>query len=176
MCRPTEETPLTVSNGGATGEGGGKLAVTGPLTGLFAWFGFRYGNPLAIPSSPSSSREAAAAIDMRRAMLSSFSTDYNVVSISLALHILQFLHPHGVSTANTAICSSALLAGMVAGQLLGGALGDLLGSRNAALAVVMWMQVVAALLSAFSVGFSIGGTTIQVSMFTTLACEYMCTV
>lgn len=124
-------------------------------------------NPLKKSSRYSDGRNKAA-MDMRMAMLSAFSTDYNIVSISLALHIIEHLLP-GTSITSASICSSALIAGMIAGQLGGGALGDLLG-RNKALNVVMLMQVISAFMSALSVDFSIGST--DISMFSTLACKF----
>ncbi len=83
------------------------------------------------------------------AMLSNFSTSYNVVNISLVLPILKQLHPDSNSEDESAIASS-LLAGMVVGQLVGGALGDsvYLG-RLGALFLVMVLQVIASLASAF---------------------------
>ncbi|KAI2496920.1 sugar transporter [Fragilaria crotonensis] len=56
------------------------------------------------------------------AMVSNFSTSYNVVNISIVLPILQDLH-HG-SSDDAAACASSLLAGMILGQIVGGALGD----------------------------------------------------
>lgn len=135
----------------------------GVVTRVLRFFGF-HSNPLLTSQFFSTSRNQAAT-DMRLAMLSSFSTDYNVVSISLALHIIETLNP-GTSTANTAICSSALLAGMIFGQVAGGTLGDVLG-RHAALTVVMTMQIVAAFMSGLSTSIDIGST--HIDMFTVLA-------
>jgi MFS family permease len=80
------------------------------------------------------------------AMLSNFSTSYNAVNVSLALPILEVLHPNPEPTAVSAVASS-LLAGMMLGQLVGGALGDLVGV-NRALLSVMVLQVLASLGSA----------------------------
>jgi fucose permease len=82
------------------------------------------------------------------AMLSNFSTSYNVVNISLVLPILEELHSD-TSSEDAAACASSLLAGMILGQLLGGALGDsFLGRLRRALRLVMVMQIVASLASA----------------------------
>ena len=81
-------------------------------------------------------------------MLSNFSTAYNVVSIGLALHIMDRIYP--ATSEDKSLCSSALIAGMIIGQLVGGAVGDILG-RHLAMAVVMALQVFGALASAFSV-------------------------
>jgi MFS transporter, PHS family, inorganic phosphate transporter len=83
------------------------------------------------------------------AMVSNFSTSYNVVNISLVLPILQQLYPTH-SAQDTAASASSLLAGMIVGQLVGGALGDSqwLG-RLGALLLVMSLQIFASLGSAF---------------------------
>jgi hypothetical protein len=57
------------------------------------------------------------------AMLSNFSTSYNVVNISLVLPILQQV-TNTSSTKDAASVASSLLAGMMFGQVFGGALGD----------------------------------------------------
>ena len=80
------------------------------------------------------------------AMLSNFSTSYNVVNISLVLPILQELHANATEQKEAAVASS-LLAGMMLGQVLGGALGDAWSPAKALLAVMM-CQVVASLASA----------------------------
>ena len=99
-------------------------------------------------------------------MISNFSTSYNVVSIAMALPILQssFL-PYAHSATDTddaydpdsgdsaaldeidAMCASALLGGMVLGQLVGGAASDALG-RIPALYGAILLQVVGSLGSA----------------------------
>lgn len=81
------------------------------------------------------------------AMISNFSTSYNVVNISLVLPILQQLQEKS-SAADSAACASSLLAGMVIGQLGGGALGDSILGRLGALRVVMCLQIVASIASA----------------------------
>ncbi len=81
------------------------------------------------------------------AMISNFSTSYNVVNISLVLPILQQLQEKS-SSADSAACASSLLAGMVLGQLAGGALGDSFLGRLGALRLVMSLQIVASLASA----------------------------
>ena len=82
------------------------------------------------------------------AMISNFSTSYNVVNISLVLPILKELHP-GSSEKDTAMVASSLLAGMIFGQLIGGALGDSWLGRMGALRMVMALQIAASLASAF---------------------------
>jgi len=80
------------------------------------------------------------------AMISNFSTSYNVVNISLVLPILDTIY--SVSEEEDAACASSLLAGMVVGQLAGGALGDSFLGRLGALRVVMAFQIVASIGSA----------------------------
>ena len=102
------------------------------------------------------------------AMISNFSTSYNVVSIAMALPILQssFL-PYAHSVTDTddaydpdasggdgtamdevdAMCASALLGGMVIGQLVGGAASDAIG-RIPALYGAILLQIVGSLGSA----------------------------
>ena len=102
------------------------------------------------------------------AMISNFSTSYNVVSIAMALPILQssFL-PYAHSVTDTddaydpdasggdgtamdevdAMCASALLGGMVLGQLFGGAASDAIG-RIPALYGAILLQIVGSLGSA----------------------------
>ncbi|KAI2507456.1 sugar transporter [Fragilaria crotonensis] len=80
------------------------------------------------------------------AMVSNFSTSYNVVNISIVLPILQDLH-HG-SSDDAAACASSLLAGMILGQIVGGALGDSFLGRLGALRLVMAVQIVGSVGSA----------------------------
>ena len=80
------------------------------------------------------------------AMLSNFSTSYNVVNISIVLPILQDLH-HG-SSEDAAACASSLLAGMIIGQIFGGALGDSSMGRLGAIRFVMVVQIAASIGSA----------------------------
>ena len=84
------------------------------------------------------------------AMLANFSTSYNVVNISLVLPILQILYNKDNTADDDAIVASSLLGGMMVGQVLGGAAGDwrALGPLGALRLVVM-LQVVASLASAF---------------------------
>jgi MFS transporter, PHS family, inorganic phosphate transporter len=99
------------------------------------------------------------------AMISNFSTSYNVVNISLVLPILRTIL-RGESNASStnatatgtatgtasssidedavAAVASSLLAGMILGQIMGGALGDVLGAK-VALRGVMMLQVLASL-------------------------------
>jgi PHS family inorganic phosphate transporter-like MFS transporter len=81
------------------------------------------------------------------AMISNFSTSYNVVNISMVLPILEQLET--ASSEDAAACASSLLAGMIVGQLFGGALGDSRLGRLGALRLVMALQIVASLASAF---------------------------
>ncbi len=83
------------------------------------------------------------------AMISNFSTSYNVVNISLVLPILKELHS-GSTDRETAIVASSLLAGMIFGQLVGGALGDSWLGRMGALRLVMALQIMASFASAFA--------------------------
>ena len=92
-------------------------------------------------------RRNSAAADMRLSMLSNLSTSYNVLSISLALHMMDRIYT--IEGNERTLCSSALIAGMIIGQLLGGTLGDLMG-RHMAMTLVMFLQVVAAFASALS--------------------------
>jgi len=90
----------------------------------------------------------SAAADMRLAMLSNFSTAYNIMSISLALPMLQTTTARNDSDNNIkSLCSSALIAGMILGQLCGGTLGDVCG-RHVAMALCMGLQIVGSLGSA----------------------------
>jgi PHS family inorganic phosphate transporter-like MFS transporter len=81
------------------------------------------------------------------AMISNFSTSYNVVNISLVLPILEQLESH-TTEADAAAVASSLLAGMILGQIVGGALGDSWLGRLGALRLVMMLQIVASLGSA----------------------------
>jgi MFS transporter, PHS family, inorganic phosphate transporter len=110
-------------------------------TFLFQLLGFP-SNPL-LRQSPSSPTRNNSAADMRLAMLSQFSTAYNILSISLALQLLES------SKVSKSLCSSALIAGMIVGQCGGGTLGDMVG-RHVAMAACMGLQVVGALGSATS--------------------------
>jgi PHS family inorganic phosphate transporter-like MFS transporter len=82
------------------------------------------------------------------AMVSNFSTSYNVVNISLVLPILEYLYEG--SSEGAAACASSLLAGMMVGQVVGGALGDSFLGRLGALRLVMAVQIVASIGSAVS--------------------------
>jgi MFS transporter, PHS family, inorganic phosphate transporter len=100
------------------------------------------------------------------AMISNFSTSYNVVNVSLVLPILKVaLHQSrtqeeswsneelaGSNDAESVVASS-LLAGMMLGQILGGILGDVVGAARA-LRCVMVLQVIASLGSSCSNVFS----------------------
>jgi MFS family permease len=99
-----------------------------------------------------------ASVNQRIAMVSNFSTSYNVVNIGYAMHILmKSSHYRDQKTVlSDSICSSSLIAGMVLGQLCGGALGDYL-ARKQAMLVVMCIQMLAALGSALSSPIQVGG-------------------
>jgi hypothetical protein len=92
-------------------------------------------------------RRNSASADLRLSMLSNFSTAYNVLSISLTLHMMDKIYT--IRGNERTLCSSALIAGMIIGQLGGGALGDLMG-RHMAMTLVMFLQVLAAFASALS--------------------------
>jgi hypothetical protein len=79
------------------------------------------------------------------AMLSNYSTSYNVVNISMVIPILEQIFKQS-SSEDVAASASSLLAGMIVGQLVGGYLGDspILG-RLGALQLVMSLQVVASI-------------------------------
>lgn len=81
------------------------------------------------------------------AMISNFSTSYNVVNISLVLPILEQLESN-TTEADAAAVASSLLAGMIFGQIFGGVLGDSWLGRLGALRLVMMLQIVASLGSA----------------------------
>jgi len=119
------------------------------MTNMFDWvflrvFGFD-SNPLQQRSQ--NCRNSAAA-DLSLSMISNFSTAYNVISISLALRMMEAskLSP---MPSDEELCSSALIAGMIVGQLTLGAMGDVLG-RHRAMSFVLLLQVAGALLSACS--------------------------
>lgn len=82
------------------------------------------------------------------AMISNFSTSYNVVNISLVLPILEQIHKDA-SSEDAAASASSLLAGMIVGQLVGGALGDSWLGRLGALRLVMSLQILASVASSF---------------------------
>lgn len=90
------------------------------------------------------------------AMLSNYSTAYNVVNISLVIPILKALYTNEdddsdyITTEDEAALASSLLAGMIAGQLIGGALGDSRLGRLGALRLVMALQIIASIGSALS--------------------------
>ena len=78
------------------------------------------------------------------AMISNFSTSYNVVNISLVLPIMEQLYDVKNSK-DAAASASSLLGGMILGQLIGGALGDSCMGRLGALRFVMILQIIASL-------------------------------
>lgn len=101
------------------------------------------------------------------AMLSNFSTSYNVVNISMVLPILKAIllvpgenddssysqqHPQHLPYHEDAVSAvaSTLLAGMMIGQVFGGALGDALGNLWMALNLAMIVQIIASLGSAIT--------------------------
>ena len=134
---------------------------------LFDMLGFRQNPFREVHTQTSNDKRGTmrntAAADLRLSMLSNFSTAYNILSISLSLKIMHpIYYPHNhhhhqmdvMSKSLESLCSSALIAGMIVGQLAGGTLGDVLG-RHRAMAVVMFLQVAAALCSALSHGFTV---------------------
>ena len=96
--------------------------------------------------------KAISTPDQITAMLSNYSTSFNVVSISIVLPILETasLYNDDVSAETGSLCASALIAGMILGQLAGGALGDLIGRRRA-IVLVMGLQIFASLCSSLLV-------------------------
>lgn len=102
--------------------------------------------------------KALSTPDQITAMLSNFSTSFNVVSISIVLPILETkaLYSDDVTAETGSLCASALIAGMIIGQLVGGALGDLIGRRTA-MYFVMTLQIFASLGSCLFVGLGMGG-------------------
>lgn len=98
-----------------------------------------------------------AAADLRLSMLSNFSTAYNVLTISVALTMMEESIDRKITAADKSQCSSALLAGMILGQLAGGALGDLCG-RHIAMSIVMLLQVIGAIMSSLAVDVSLPQT------------------
>lgn len=119
-----------------------------------------------ITSSRRKKRRNTAAADLQLSMLSNFSTAYNVICISLALQMMKHCVHHttmtttttidtslllysNMTSADTSMCSSALIAGMILGQLTLGTLGDVLG-RHVAMSIVMILQIIASLGSSLS--------------------------
>ena len=102
---------------------------------------------------------AAATLDYRQlsAMLSNFSTSYNVVNISLVLPLWTALlmEQQQPTEEETSSVAASLLGGMILGQVLGGLLGDIMAPHTA-LTIVMVMQVVASLASAVVWFVSVG--------------------
>jgi MFS transporter, PHS family, inorganic phosphate transporter len=102
------------------------------------------------------------------AMISNFSTAYNVVNISLVLPILKEVILMRISNINTitsqetSIVASSLLFGMMIGQIIGGALGDIpqLGRLNA-LRIVMIIQIVASVASSLCIRISSSSTSAE---------------
>lgn len=129
-----------------TPENNGSL-----VDGFLKLLGFS-SNPLAQQQNDAQTINNAAA-DMRLSMLSNFSSAYNIVSISLSLHIMD--HIYSATAQDESICSSALIAGMIIGQFGGGTLGDVLGRHRAMGLVrhvaasrgVLWISVLCAFIS-----------------------------
>lgn len=144
--RPTEKflsksdlTSVTTDNMSVLDDASRERTMT-LLDRFFCTLGFET-NPFASDNDFRNNK----ASDMRLSMLSNFSTAYNVVSISMALNIMQELYE--TTPQDKSLCSSALIAGMIIGQLAGGAIGDILG-RHVAMALVMSLQIVGALVTA----------------------------
>jgi len=108
--------------------------------------------------------------NQRIAMMSNFSTSFNVVNIGYVLHILKESPIYDIqrTSLSDSICSSALIAGMVMGQLMGGVLGDHLTRRKAML-IVMCIQMVASLGSSLCCPINLFGGVISLTVFHTLA-------
>lgn len=87
-----------------------------------------------------------ASSGQRIAMIANFSTSYNVINISYALHTLtNGEEKFADSKFGESICSSAFIVGVIFGQLMGGSLGDAMKTRHGALRIVMALQVIASL-------------------------------
>ena len=140
--REEEERVVVVSTTVNHQESPVAAAVTRPRqhSTWYTLLGFD-SNPLLSTNDNDHTRNSAAA-DLRLALVSNFSTAYNVLSISLVLELLPEQTPRDRS-----LCSSALIGGMIVGQLVGGWLGDALG-RHSAMALVLSLQIVAALWTA----------------------------
>lgn len=95
------------------GEDQGLVAFIGGK--FFSCLGFQ-SNPFSIKTE-SGARNASGA-DLRLSMLSNLSTSYNILSISLSLHIMGNIYE--LTSKDSSVCSSALIAGMIGGQLTGG--------------------------------------------------------
>lgn len=98
-----------------------------------------------MPPDDSNEQQQHYATQLQRlAMLSNFSTSYNVVNIALVLPIFRILFP---ASSNESWLASSLLIGMMIGQVAGGILGDAVG-RLRALRWVMVLQIAASVASA----------------------------
>lgn len=113
---------------------------------------------------PNSLISTLSSPDQITAMLSNFSTSFNVVNISLVLPMLQMknLYANSVTKQTSSLCASSLIGGMILGQLIGGFLGDFLG-RKTAMYFVMTLQIVASLGSAFLVHESFASVFVQLA-------------
>jgi MFS transporter, PHS family, inorganic phosphate transporter len=113
---------------------------------------------------PNSLISTLSSPDQITAMLSNFSTSFNVVNISLVLPMLQMknLYADSVTKQTSSLCASSLIGGMILGQLIGGFLGDFLG-RKTAMYFVMTLQIVASLGSAFLVHESFASVFVQLA-------------
>jgi len=90
------------------------------------------------------------------AMISNFSTSYNVINISLVLPMTYNVCNITNKDIFESLCTSTLLGGMIVGQLVGGALGDVIG-RLSALYIMMILQIISSIGS--SLTFSISSIT-----------------
>lgn len=90
------------------------------------------------------------------AMISNFSTSYNVINISLVLPMTYNVYNITNKDIFESLCTSTLLGGMIVGQLVGGALGDVIG-RLSALYIMMILQIISSIGS--SLTFSISSIT-----------------
>lgn len=115
---------------------------------------------------PNSLISTLSSPDQITAMLSNFSTSFNVVNISLVLPMLQMknLYANSVTKSTSSLCASSLIGGMILGQLIGGFLGDFLG-RKTAMYFVMTLQIVASLGSAFLVHESFTNVFVQLAIW-----------
>mmetsp|Transcript_9554 Transcript_9554/g.20511 ORF Transcript_9554/g.20511 Transcript_9554/m.20511 type:complete len:789 (+) Transcript_9554:28-2394(+) len=144
-----QEEPLSNSGGG--GSGRGRLCSSNPNSNTNNHVSTD-NNSKARPTSPNRNQISA--------MLSNFTTSYNVLSISLAVPILSTptLLPYSsqITPDTDSICASSLLGGMVVGQLLGGMVSDLVG-RVQGLYGAVGLQILGSLMSSLVGIYGVGG-------------------
>ena len=92
------------------------------------------------------------------AMISNFSTSYNVVNVGYVMEILAENPQAQLTPEVESICASSLIVGMIIGQLLGGVLGDYT-TRTKALTLVMTIQIIS------SIGSALAFSTTHITVF-----------